>query len=83
MICTGDGVAGTHCCWVGGEPCGFLRENVAGRRFACGLRLEHDSWDGVITDPRYRRVGKHWISVGQPFEYCQTFDPALCCRKGD
>ena len=80
-ICNGQGVSGTHCCWLGNQPCPYLVENVAGRRYACGLRLEYDSWEPVIRDSRYRRVGEFWESAGLPFHYCMSFDPALCCQK--
>lgn len=80
-LCTGQGVSGTHCCWLGNQPCVFLVENVDGRRYACGLRLELGSWPAVIRDPRYRPVGEFWKSVGQPFDYCMTFNPVLCCQR--
>lgn len=81
--CTGGGVFGDHCCWVDYEPCRFLVENVAGRRYACGLMFELGSWQTVVADPRYRVVGEFWESVGQSFDYCQSFDPALCCQRGE
>lgn len=81
LSCTGEGVSGTHCCWVRNEPCPHLVENVEGRRYACGLRLELGSWPSVVRDPRYRPIGEFWESVGQPFHYCMTFDPALCCQR--
>jgi hypothetical protein len=79
--CTGQGVDGDHCCWMNGRRCPFLVENVAGRRYACGLRVQLGSWKAVVRDPRYRPVGECWESVGQPFDYCLSFDPALCCRR--
>ena len=81
LVCTGQGIGNDHCCYLSGQPCPFLVENIAGRRYACGLRLENDSWPAVIGDPRYRPVGEHWESIGQPFDYCMSFDPVLCCQK--
>lgn len=83
MACNGRGVNGDHCCYLNGETCEFLVENVAGRRYACGLRLEYDSWEGVIRDRRYQPVGEFWESIGQPFHYCMSFDPALCCQRSE
>jgi len=79
--CNGQGADGDHCCYLNNQRCAFLVENVAGRRYACGLRLQHGSWEAVVGDPRYRRVGEFWESVGQPFDYCMSFDPAFCCRR--
>lgn len=79
--CTGEGVDGTHCCFLAGTRCEFLVEHQGGRRFACGLRLELGSWAAVNTDPRYRPVGEHWVRGGHPFNYCEEFDPMACCRR--
>ena len=32
------------------------------------------------ASPAYAPVGRFWKSIGQPFNYCETFDPAFCCR---
>ena len=51
-----------HCCWVEGKVCPFLRENTAGRRWACALRLEHGNWEDVHSDPRYlKEVKPAWL----------------------
>ena len=78
--CTGLGFEGDHCCYVSGKRCPFLREHVAGRRFACGLLVEYGSWDVVVSSVEYEQVGSVWSSLGLPFNYCETFDPAFCCR---
>ena len=78
--CVGEGVDGDHCCYVAGTVCPHLRENVAGRRFACGLMLEHGSWAKVVKSEGYREIGETWASLSLPFNYCETFDPAFCCK---
>jgi hypothetical protein len=43
-----------HCCWLRGEPCRFLEEDtVPGRRWACGLLRELNSWGAVSADSRW------------------------------
>ena len=79
--CTGQGVDGTHCCWVNGQPCPFLVENVAGRRYACGLMLRYGTWPVVIRSREYVQVGEHWEMIGQPYHYCMSFDPVFCCQR--
>lgn len=85
MPCTGRGAAdGNHCCYVAGQRCRFLEENtVPGRRWVCGLRREFGSWDAVNASDDYRPVGEYWQSIGQPFNYCQTYQPpeGICCRE--
>ena len=82
LVCDGRGSPdGDHCCYLAGQRCPFLVENVAGRRFACGLRLEYDSWEAVIRDRRYQAVGEHWEMIGQRFDYCMSFDPVFCCQR--
>lgn len=83
MICTGAGVHGDHCCYIEGVACEFLEENIGGRRYSCRLRRVMGSWQAVTLSFAYRRVGRFWQSIGQPFNYCQTFDPAICCGRGD
>lgn len=53
MACsTGDG----HCCHLGqAGVCPYLVEHMAGRRWACGLYIEHGSWSKVHQDQRYQR----------------------------
>lgn len=79
--CTGLGADGDHCCYQAGQRCPHLRENEGGRRYACGLMLELGSWEAMNADPRYEPIGRHWESIGQPFNYCETFNPMFCCRR--
>lgn len=86
--CVGRGGYTTgHCCYLAGKVCGFLVENQGGRRYACGLRLELGSWAAVNADPRYKPVGDHWASYGDPFNFCELYAPTVeCCaefRPGD
>lgn len=79
-ICTGRGMPdGDHCCYVDGERCAYLVENVGGRRYACGLRLELGSWDAVHADPRYAPIQEVWDRVG--IESCGAWGPGTgqCC----
>ncbi len=79
--CTGAGADGDHCCYQAGVTCPHLVENAAGRRYACGLLLRHQGdWQAMAADPDYQPIGLHWQAIGQPFNYCETFDPAFCCR---
>lgn len=81
MECTGRGDAnGEHCCFVDGERCRFLEENVGGRRWVCGLRRELGSWDAVHEDARYlASVQPAWDRVG--IESCGSWGPGTgqCC----
>lgn len=80
FTCTGDGA--DHCCYLDGKPCPHLEEGtVPGRRWACGLLRQTGTWAAVAADPRYRPIGEHWQSIGQPFNYCETFIPTegACC----
>jgi len=45
-----------HCCWIRGQTCEFLVENVNDRRWSCGLYLELGSWTAVYIDPRYKKT---------------------------
>lgn len=78
--CTGEGADDDHCCYQNGVRCVHLVENVEGRRYACGVRIQFGSWKGVNESSEYRPVGEYWESIGQPFNYCETFDPSFCCR---
>jgi hypothetical protein len=78
--CTGEGADGDHCCYVAGERCPNLVENQGGRRYACGALLKYGSWEAMATSPEYKPIGDHWESNGHGFNYCETFDPAFCCR---
>jgi hypothetical protein len=78
--CTGAGANDDHCCYVDGKRCQYLVENEAGRRYACGLMLKYGSWEAMNASTEYRSVGVHWAAKGRPFNYCETFDPAFCCR---
>lgn len=91
MACHGNG--DDHCCYVNGEPCGFLRENVVeGRRWACGLYVELGDWDAVLADERYvTNLRPAWRQVevtnGLPeggFN-CHPWGPGTgqCCYKGE
>lgn len=71
---------GWHCCYVMGQRCPFLVENQGGRRYACGLMLEYGSWEAVNASMAYRPIGQFWQATGHGFNYCETFDPAFCCR---
>jgi hypothetical protein len=65
-ICDGTGNDGSHCCYIDGETCPFVAENIApDRQWACSLRVEHGNWADVHTDPRYLAVVKPvWESKG-------------------
>lgn len=84
--CTGEGAfveskgGIDHCCYQNGVRCVHLVENVGGRRYACGLRHTLGSWKAVNESSEYQAVGDFWLSIGQVFNYCETFDPAFCCR---
>ena len=85
--CTGEGGWADskgrvdHCCYWGGQPCPYLVENEAGRRYACGLLIKYGSWEKMNESPEYRPVGEWWTRNGNlPWNYCETFDPAFCCR---
>jgi len=78
--CTGEGVDSDHCCYIAGKQCDYLVENVAGRRYACGLFVKYGSWEKMNVTPEYKPVGDHWASLGLTFNYCQDFDPGFCCR---
>ena len=71
-----------HCCYIAGKVCEFLTITTddEGEFFRCGLRVELGSWDGVNADPRYKPIGEFWDGNGHGFNYCETFDPAFCCR---
>lgn len=81
--CNGSGVQGedTHCCWVDGSPCQYLVENADGRRYACGLRINHGSWQAMERSDEYKEIGDYWVSKGLPFDYCQSYNPIFCCRQ--
>ena len=50
-----------HCCWIKGNVCQFLKENIeTGYRWTCGLRFELGSWDAVLEAPRYQSVANSW-----------------------
>lgn len=68
-----------HCCWVNGERCPHLVENVGGRRWACGLMVELGSWELVHADSRYAPIQAEWDKVG--IESCGAWGPGTnqCC----
>lgn len=69
------------CCSLGGTICSFSVEDEAGRAFACGLMTKYGEWDTVIASPEYQPIGEYWARNGTlPFNYCQSFDPAFCCK---
>ena len=78
--CNGLGFDGDHCCYQAGVRCVHLVENVGGRRYACGLRIKYGSWARMVASSEYKTVGRFWEKTGNPFNYCETFDPAFCCR---
>ena len=86
VSCTGSGAYVEskgkidHCCYQRGVRCVHLRENVAGRRYACGLLIDFGSWEAMNLSEEYEPVGEYWESIKQPFNYCETFDPSFCCR---
>lgn len=81
MKCTGT-AEGDHCCYVNGERCRYLVENVDGRRYACGLRVELGSWDAVHADSGYQEhVQSVWDSLGLGYT-CGSWKPQpgeACC----
>jgi len=53
--CSGNTPA--HCCVYGGVVCPYLEENtIPNRRWVCGLMREHQDWDKVLADPRYKKT---------------------------
>lgn len=78
-ICHGNQI--DHCCYVAGERCPHLVENVNGRRWACGLMVELGSWDLVHADPRYAPIQAEWDKVG--IESCGAWGPGTnqCCYR--
>ena len=78
--CTGEGANGDHCCYQNGVRCVHLVENVAGRRYACGVLLKRGTWEAMNASPEYKPIGDYWVSINQVFNYCETFDPVFCCR---
>ena len=87
MACTGQGTPdGSHCCYVAGERCPFLVENVGGRRWACSLREVLGSWDEVHAHPGYQQlVQAEWDKLGV-IESCGAWGPGTnqCCyQDGD
>lgn len=69
-----------HCCYWDGVRCPHLVDNQGGRRYACGLLLQYGSWAAMTASPEYLPVGTWWADHRLPFNYCETFDPAFCCR---
>lgn len=67
-ICHGNGP--DHCCYIEGEPCGFLEEyTIPGRHWTCGLYRKYEGdWDKVHSSPEYQPVG----------DYFRSKDTALC-----
>lgn len=62
----GGGADGTHCCWVGGEVCPNLRENVGGRRFACAVAAEVDGDpEAWRNHPDYLPIAERWREAEQ------------------
>ncbi len=79
-----NGNAADHCCYLDGVVCDYLEENtVPGRRWACGLLVRFGSWQAMSASAEYQPIGSHWASIGKPFNYCDTFDPAFCCVPED
>lgn len=75
------GNAPDHCCYVNGKVCAYLEEGtVVGRRWACGLLVKYGSWAKMSDSVEYRPIGEHWVSISSPFNYCETFHTAFCCR---
>lgn len=81
-VCHGNG--DDHCCFLYGEPCMFLGENIVeGRRWACTLLVELGSWEAVHTDTRYKTLVEPVIhSFG--VESCGGWGPGTgqCCYTG-
>lgn len=79
-VCTGNNES--HCCYVNGEVCSFLGENIVpGRRWACSLFVELGDWDLVHQDPRYTEsVQVNWIKSGTPD--CGKWIGPGCCFSG-
>ena len=80
LSCHGN--ADEHCCVIAGKTCDYLEENtVPGRRWACGLLVKYGSWDRMNISDEYLPIGQHWQSINRPFNYCEAFDPRMCCRE--
>ena len=78
--CHGNGP--DHCCYLGDQICPWLQEfTMPGRRWVCGLLVEYGTWETMNASPEYQPIGTYWARNGtRPHNYCQTFDPAFCCR---
>lgn len=56
-----------HCCWIGGSPCSFLRDDGESkeRRWICTLREKYGNWDDVHKDEGYLNIVKpQWKKIG-------------------
>lgn len=77
MKCLGRNLE-EHCCWVAGEVCPHLRENLEpGYRWSCLLRYELGSWDAVLKDPRYKNIKEHFEIKGYN---CKTWPNGFKCH---
>lgn len=58
-----------HCCYFAGKVCPYLEENtLPNRHWVCGLMREHQDWDKVLSDDRYRKdVVPLWEKCIWPF----------------
>lgn len=62
-LCTG--LNDDHCCYLKGVVCRHLEENtVPGRRWACGLKRVHGTWDAVYASPEWPAVLQDAIDSG-------------------
>lgn len=79
-ICHGNGA--DHCCYVAGQVCPYLGENVQeGRRWSCTLLAELGTWSAVHQDERYLRdVAPAWEAAG--IADCGLWwESGSCCYK--
>lgn len=81
MSCQGRN-SDDHCCYINGERCIFLQENVEkGFRWTCGLRLQLGSWDAVIADPRYEPIKRFLAQFGYDCKTWSDKDHPCECQQ--
>lgn len=86
MPCHGN--AKTHCCIFAGVECIYLEvDTMPNRHWVCGLMREHQDWDKVLNDPRYKQnVEPLWAKYlwpGRKIKHnCKTW-PAETCDCGN
>ena len=74
-----------HCCYFDNRVCKYLEENtLPDRRWVCGLMREHQDWDKVLADTRYKQdvlplLEQHvWPYYGVNYT-CKDWPTERCC----